>query len=57
MDCQVSVIIPIKDYTPFLEESLKSTVSCLRPGMELILVDERMDLDCKPVLKPYLSHP
>ncbi|WP_162342914.1 glycosyltransferase family A protein [Cyclobacterium salsum] len=56
-NCRVSVILPLKDYTPFLEESLKSTVSCLKPEMELILVDDRMDPDCMPVLKPHLSHP
>lgn len=57
MDCRVSVIIPIKDYTPFLVESLKSTVSCLRPEMELILVDDRMDPNCYPAVNAILSHP
>ncbi|WP_154858684.1 glycosyltransferase [Cyclobacterium xiamenense] len=55
--CSVSVIVPIQAYTPFLEESLKGTISCLHTGMELVLVDERMDPRCQPFVNEALTHP
>ncbi|WP_375585564.1 glycosyltransferase [Cyclobacterium xiamenense] len=55
--CTVSVIMPIHAYTPFLEKSLESTLACLHTGMEMVLVDERMDSLCRPLVNEALAHP
>lgn len=53
----VSTIIPVKDFTPFLKKSLRSTISCLKEDMELILVDDRMDSRCGLVLSRFQGNP
>lgn len=46
----VSIIMPVKYFNQYMEESIQTTLDAMHPGMELIIVDDDSDLEAKKTI-------